>query len=173
MKRPARLRDCLRFDLYQYILFHAESKSPKLSGVSFFPPLQTGLAQCGNFVFIFLRHIPASLCPLDFQIAFIIGKQKVKKLLWGTADHAAAIAGYAKRVPSRISAGILQSTASLREITSSFAGDKLYSAPAAWADNARVGKAGRSSKKTESPHLAEMGRAYEHLEGAGGEKNFE
>ncbi len=80
---------------------------------------------------------------------------------------------YAKRVPSRISAGILQSTASLREITSSFAGDKLYSAPAAWADNARVGKAGRSSKKTESQHLAEMGRAYEHLEGAGGEKNFE
>ena len=64
-------------------------------------------------------------------------------------------------------------TASLREITSSFAGDKLYSAPAAWADNARVGKAGRSSKKTESQHLAEMGRAYEHLEGAGGEKNFE
>ena len=86
MKRPARLRDCLRYDLYQYILFHAESKSPKLSGVSFFPPLQTGLAQCGNFVFIFLRHIPASLCPLDFQIAFIIGKQKVKKLLWGMAE---------------------------------------------------------------------------------------
>lgn len=50
---------------------------------------------------------------------------------------------------------------------------KLYSAPAAWADNARVGKAGRSSKRTESQHLAEMGRAYEHLEGAGGEKNFE
>ena len=41
------------------------------------------------------------------------------------------------------------------------------------ADNAGVGKAGRSSKRTESQHLAEMGRAYEHLEGAGGEKNFE
>ena len=71
MKKPVRLRGGgLHFDLYQYILFHAESKSSKLYGVSFFPPLQTGLAQCGNFVFIFLRHIPASLCPLDFQIVF-------------------------------------------------------------------------------------------------------
>ena len=91
MKKPVRLRGGLHFDLYQYILFHAESKSSKLYGVSFFPLLQTGLAQCGNFSLIFFCHISASFCPLDFQIAFIIGKKKIKEFFWGTADHAATI----------------------------------------------------------------------------------
>ena len=47
---------------------------------------------------------------------------------------------YAKKVPSRTSAGTLQSVASFRGITSSFAGDKLYSTSATWADDAGVGK---------------------------------
>ena len=70
---------------------------------------------------------------------------------------------YTKRVPSRISAGILQLTVSFREITRAFAGDKLYNVPTAWADNAGVDKAGRSSKGTEGQRLTEMGRAHEHL----------
>ena len=87
MKRPARLRDCLRYDLYQYILFHAESKSPKLSGVSFFPLLQTGLAQCGNFVFIFLRHIPASLADSSFQTTGTISKAPWDIQVTGVPDE--------------------------------------------------------------------------------------
>ncbi len=79
----------------------------------------------------------------------------------------------AEEISSGKQAGALQPPDSLGEAASAPAGDRPNGAPALGADGSRTGEKGRSDGGTEIQRPDEVGRADEHLQGAGGGNHSE